>query len=68
MDEKDMFIEYFQYLCPHVLMNEEETVAKKCLLLVENITNTSVSDLMSTSFMVLLFVPHYSNRENILRS
>ncbi|XP_048511999.1 serine/threonine-protein kinase ATR isoform X2 [Athalia rosae] len=50
-DEKDMFIEYFQYICPHVLLTEDEQIAKECFLLVENITNISVCDLMRRSFM-----------------
>ncbi|XP_046746064.1 serine/threonine-protein kinase ATR isoform X2 [Diprion similis] len=51
MTEKDMFVEYFQYICPHVLINENKSTGQKCLLLIESITKTSISDLMSRSFM-----------------
>lgn len=65
MDEKDMLLEYFHFICPHLLINETEASAKKCLIFVENTTNTSRSELMGKSFMVRNSVlDFYSHRLN----
>ncbi|KAK0088729.1 hypothetical protein PV325_010836 [Microctonus aethiopoides] len=48
---KRQLLEYFQYICPHVLINETPQVAVKSLFLIAQKTDTSLDILISRSFL-----------------
>ncbi|XP_024944291.1 serine/threonine-protein kinase ATR isoform X2 [Cephus cinctus] len=51
MDEKQMFSEYFQYICPYILLNESSMIGAQCFKLISESAETSIADLTTRSFM-----------------
>ncbi|XP_063984803.1 serine/threonine-protein kinase ATR-like [Diachasmimorpha longicaudata] len=51
LEEHEMFIEYFQQICPHFFLNETPEVGSECLDLVSNLARVSARDLMKISFI-----------------
>ncbi|XP_011304533.1 serine/threonine-protein kinase atr-like [Fopius arisanus] len=51
IEEREMFLEYFQQICPHVFVNEAPEVGPECLELVSKLSGISLRDLMKMSFI-----------------
>ncbi|XP_015115874.1 serine/threonine-protein kinase atr [Diachasma alloeum] len=51
LEEREMFVEYFQQICPHFFLNETPEVGSECLDLVSKLARVSARDLMKISFI-----------------
>ncbi|KAK0175715.1 hypothetical protein PV327_009444 [Microctonus hyperodae] len=68
-NEKRLFLDNFQYICPHVLLNETPDIASKSLFLLSEITEMPLDKLISRSFLEIfreLLIHFHEKMERVI--